>query len=176
MIITEKIPWSFIKFSQLILKGNIWRSVWRICMWILGLKGLMQTCIDWIMAPIKWWRYFLSTQLKYWNIAIIWKYSALFHLVMEPSATPKKLIIAVSYFFIYKMVLLPTNFFPSSIFQKIQNVQKVWLTYQMAKRGWKLRCFKRHYEDHTFKRPRYTLLSTGNVQTSRSNGIITSSF
>ena len=22
-------------------------------MWILGLKGLMQTCIDWIMAPIK---------------------------------------------------------------------------------------------------------------------------
>ena len=23
-----------------ILKGNVWRSVWRICMWILGLKGL----------------------------------------------------------------------------------------------------------------------------------------
>ena len=33
-------PGSFIKFSQLILKGNVWRSVWRICMWILGLKGL----------------------------------------------------------------------------------------------------------------------------------------
>ena len=24
-----------------ILKRNVWRSVWRICMWILGLKGLM---------------------------------------------------------------------------------------------------------------------------------------
>ena len=23
-----------------ILKRNLWRSVWRICMWILGLKGL----------------------------------------------------------------------------------------------------------------------------------------
>ena len=23
-----------------ILKRNVWRSVWRICMWILGLKGL----------------------------------------------------------------------------------------------------------------------------------------
>ena len=123
-----------------------------------------------------------SILLKYWDVAIVWKYSALFHLVMEPYATPKKLIIAISYFFIYKdffmlqTVLLPTNFFPLSIFQKTQNVQKVWLTYEMAKRGWKLCCFKRDYEDHTFKRPRYTLLSTGNVQTSRGNGIITSSF
>ena len=33
-------PWCFIKFSQLILKGYVWRSVWTICMWILGLKGL----------------------------------------------------------------------------------------------------------------------------------------
>ena len=40
MIIMEKIPLSFIKFCQLILKGDVWRSVWRICMWILGLKGL----------------------------------------------------------------------------------------------------------------------------------------
>ena len=40
MITKEKMPWCFIKFSQLILKGNVWRSVWRICMWILGLKGL----------------------------------------------------------------------------------------------------------------------------------------
>ena len=40
MITIEKIPWSFIKFSQLILKVDVWRSVWRICMWILGLKGL----------------------------------------------------------------------------------------------------------------------------------------
>ena len=40
MITQEKRPWSYIKFSQLILKGNVWRSVWRICMLILGLKGL----------------------------------------------------------------------------------------------------------------------------------------
>ena len=40
MITKEKMLWSAIKFSQLILKGNVWRSVWRICMWILGLKGL----------------------------------------------------------------------------------------------------------------------------------------
>ena len=32
--------WSFIKSSQLVHEGNVWRSVWRICMWILGLKGL----------------------------------------------------------------------------------------------------------------------------------------
>ena len=40
MITQEKLPWSIIKFSQLILYGNVWRSVWRICMWILGRKGL----------------------------------------------------------------------------------------------------------------------------------------
>ena len=44
MITKEKIPWSVIKFSQLILKGNVWRSVWRICMLILGLEGLMSCC------------------------------------------------------------------------------------------------------------------------------------
>ena len=38
MITKEQMLWSAIKFSQLILKGNVWRSVWRICMWILGLK------------------------------------------------------------------------------------------------------------------------------------------
>ena len=40
MITIEKRLWSFIKFSQLIVKGDVWRSVSRICMWILGLKGL----------------------------------------------------------------------------------------------------------------------------------------
>ena len=40
MITKEKMLWSTIKFSQFILKGNVWRSGWRICMWILGLKGL----------------------------------------------------------------------------------------------------------------------------------------
>ena len=43
MITKEKMPGSFIKFSQLILKGNLSRSVWRICLWILGLEGLMWT-------------------------------------------------------------------------------------------------------------------------------------
>ena len=46
MIIIEKIPWSFIKFSQLILKRNVWRSVWRICMWILGPKGLIMNQLN----------------------------------------------------------------------------------------------------------------------------------
>ena len=41
MIIIEKIPWSFLKFSQLILKVDVWRSVWRICMWILGLDIIL---------------------------------------------------------------------------------------------------------------------------------------
>ena len=45
MIIIEKIPWSFIKFSQLILKGDVWRSVWRICVWILGLKRLTRVLV-----------------------------------------------------------------------------------------------------------------------------------
>ena len=42
MITKEWMLWSAIKCSQLILKGNVWRLVWRICTWILGLKGLMQ--------------------------------------------------------------------------------------------------------------------------------------
>ena len=50
MIIIEKIPWSLIKFSQLILKGNVWRSVWRIWMWILGLKGLTVLTVITIFA------------------------------------------------------------------------------------------------------------------------------
>ena len=47
MITKEKMLWSAIKFSQLILKGNVWRSVWGICMWILGLKGLRSH--EWVM-------------------------------------------------------------------------------------------------------------------------------
>ena len=43
MITKEEMLWSDNKFSQLIVEGNVWRSVWRICMWILGLKGLIQT-------------------------------------------------------------------------------------------------------------------------------------
>ena len=36
----KKMLWSFIKFSQLILKENAQRSVGRICLQILGVKGL----------------------------------------------------------------------------------------------------------------------------------------
>ena len=35
--------WSFIKFSQRILEGSVWRSVWRICIWILESKKLRQS-------------------------------------------------------------------------------------------------------------------------------------
>ena len=42
MISKEKVLWSFNMFFPLILWGNVWRSVWRICMWILGIKGLIQ--------------------------------------------------------------------------------------------------------------------------------------
>ena len=38
MISKEKIFLSFIKLSYLLLYGNIWKWVWRICMWILGLS------------------------------------------------------------------------------------------------------------------------------------------
>ena len=44
MITKEKMPRSFIRVSQLIRKGNVWGSVWRICMWILGLKGVKAVC------------------------------------------------------------------------------------------------------------------------------------
>ena len=38
MITKEKMLSSVFKFSQLILKGNVYKSVWGICMWKLGLK------------------------------------------------------------------------------------------------------------------------------------------
>ena len=38
MITKEQMFWSFIQFSQLILKRNVWRLVWRICLWDWGLK------------------------------------------------------------------------------------------------------------------------------------------
>ena len=43
MITKEKMLSSVFKFSQLILKGNVYKSVWGICMWKLGLKGLKNT-------------------------------------------------------------------------------------------------------------------------------------
>ena len=39
-VITKgEITWS----SQLILLGKIWRSHWKICMWILELNGLTES-------------------------------------------------------------------------------------------------------------------------------------
>ena len=40
MITSGKRLCSLTKFSQLILEGNVWGSVWRICKWISGIKGL----------------------------------------------------------------------------------------------------------------------------------------
>ena len=54
MITKEKMLWSFIKFSQLILQGNVWRSVSRICKCILRLKGLKNvTCLG--SCPVGKW-------------------------------------------------------------------------------------------------------------------------
>ena len=39
MITIEKMLWPFINFSELILKRNACRSVWRFSKWILRLKG-----------------------------------------------------------------------------------------------------------------------------------------
>ena len=60
MITKGKMRWSFIPFSELILKENVWKWVWRICMWIWDLKGLiiqyfmLITCIgqNWISASL----------------------------------------------------------------------------------------------------------------------------
>ena len=43
MITKEKMLSSVFKFSQLILNGNVYKSVWGICMRKLGLKGLKNT-------------------------------------------------------------------------------------------------------------------------------------
>ena len=92
MITKEKMLWSAIKFSQLILKGNVWRSVWRICMWILGLEGLKKklgATPKWLIKvhhwlqnrslhfqPIKcqsaWYdgtRFAASSLLEFWTLA-----------------------------------------------------------------------------------------------------------
>ena len=47
MITKEKMLWPVVKLSHLFFKGNVWRSVWRIYMWISGLKGLKNNVI-WI--------------------------------------------------------------------------------------------------------------------------------
>ena len=70
MITIEKMLWSFIKFSQLILQGNVWRSVWRICMWILGVKGLRSNDATATRKSLKKW---ICVHLVF--IAIIRDYS-----------------------------------------------------------------------------------------------------
>ena len=44
IVVTKEMLWSLTKFSQLILQQKVWRWDWRICMWILGLKGLRWNC------------------------------------------------------------------------------------------------------------------------------------
>ena len=68
MISKEKRPWSFIKFSPLILKGNVCRSLWRICTCILELKGLSKVHYR---SMWKWWIKGSSLQLLA-NVFQIW--------------------------------------------------------------------------------------------------------
>ena len=46
MITKVKMHWSANKLSQLTLEGNVWRSLWRIYMWILGLKGISPSSLN----------------------------------------------------------------------------------------------------------------------------------
>ena len=75
-IITEgKTLWSFIKFSQLILEGSVWRSVWRICVWILEHKGLKLTQImHWPCGDLSYFFFFVKKtipgQLLKWTKVI----------------------------------------------------------------------------------------------------------
>ena len=56
-------PSSFMKFSRLFLKGNVWRSVWRICMWILGLKARVNNFVRGWLA----WRLARIGQVSFRN-------------------------------------------------------------------------------------------------------------
>ena len=48
----RKMPWPFIKFSQLILSENVLWSVWRICMPVLELTGL-KGCLPLICTSLR---------------------------------------------------------------------------------------------------------------------------
>ena len=78
-------PWSSINFSQLIIYGNVWRSVWRICMRILGLKGLKLLIILYALTVTKLWKIFQQWQqhIKLSNRPIACKFSP----PLIPSAT-----------------------------------------------------------------------------------------
>ena len=43
---------SFVKFFHWILKENVWRPVWRICIWILDLIGSKVSFLCRTCAPI----------------------------------------------------------------------------------------------------------------------------
>ena len=51
------------KFSRLLLKGNVWRSVWRICMWTLGLKARVNNFVRGWLA----WRLARIGQVSFRN-------------------------------------------------------------------------------------------------------------
>ena len=72
MITSRKMLWSFIKFSQLIFKGNVWRSVWRICMWILGLKGLSSMPTSNLGVPSKFAQWFSRHLKEFKNLSMFY--------------------------------------------------------------------------------------------------------
>ena len=54
MFTKGKILWSFIKFSPIILKGNVWGSVRRICLRILGIKRLtLPECLSLTLLALR---------------------------------------------------------------------------------------------------------------------------
>ena len=101
MIIIEKIPWSFIKFSQLILKVDVWRSVWRICMWILGLKGLTKTsAIDNTKRCRKWKVTFVIIDIQIvrsWEDCDEWRKSSFLTLSVHSVSTTERIKMTRNY-------------------------------------------------------------------------------
>lgn len=69
MFTKGKILWSFIKFSPIILKGNVWRSVRRICLRILGIKRLtLPECLSLNMGPL---HAIHQSRLCFWSLFAI---------------------------------------------------------------------------------------------------------
>ena len=72
MITSRKMLWSFIKFSQLIFKGDVWRSVWRICMWLLGLKGLSSMPTSNLGVSSKFAQWFSRHLKEFKNLSMLY--------------------------------------------------------------------------------------------------------
>lgn len=57
MITKGRLPWSLKEFSQLMKEENVVRSAWRICLWILRLKGVK--CYYNTLVSLLSWYHFL---------------------------------------------------------------------------------------------------------------------